>query len=141
MAPKDAPKQALKHAYHHARWLWVFIGAVIMGTIALGAIYLAKETGIMARVADPRLQFWVFELGTGLGYLIGGFAVAVLSPGKTTREPMYAAMLAFAAQTIFLLAGEIIESLPATAFLIMLAIDGAMAYLGAWIGEKVTGEA
>ncbi|MFH2008352.1 MAG: hypothetical protein ABI333_17335 [bacterium] len=137
MAPQDTPK----HEHHPTRWLWVFLGAVLMGGIALGAVYLARETGIMARVSDPRAQFWVFELGTGLGYFIGGFAVAVLSPGKTTREPMYAAMLAFAAQTIFLLAGEIIESLPATAFLMMLAIDGGMAYLGAWLGEKVTGEA
>jgi len=121
------------------RFSWMVVGALIMGGIATGAVLLAKRTALVSGL-DPALQFWVFELSTGLGFFIGGFAMALVSAGRTTREPMYAAMLAFAGQTGFLVVSGILVGLGVAYFLLMLAIDGAMAYAGAWIGERITGE-
>jgi hypothetical protein len=135
-----AEAEELRTANFPTRFSWVFIGALIMGGIAVGAVFLARGTTLVKNL-DPTLQFWVFELGTGLGFFFGGFAMALLSRGRTTREPMYAAMLAFVGQTGFLLVSGILVGFNVFYFLLMLAIDGAMAYAGAWFGEKITGEA
>lgn len=134
-----AEAEELRTANLPTRFSWMLFGALIMGGIALGAVLLAQRTTLVKQL-DPPMQFWVFELGTGLGFFIGGFAMALLSAGRTTREPVYAAMLAFAGQTGFLLVSGIMASLSVPFFLLMLAIDGAMAYAGAWFGERLTGE-
>ncbi len=121
------------------RFSWMIVGALIMGGVALGAVLLAKRTPLV-KLLDPMVQFWVFELFTGLGFFLGGFAMALFSSGRTTREPVYAAMLAFVGQTGFLVVSGILVDLSVQFFLLMLAIDGAMAYAGAWFGERLTGE-
>ncbi len=121
-----------------ARGLWVLVGAALMGGIALGTVVIVLRTGFLFRIDDPRLRFWAFELLTGLGYLVGGFVVALLSPGRTTREPMYAAVLAFVAQTAVLWYQNLMALTP-KAFITMLVIDGALAWAGAWVGERITG--
>lgn len=134
-----AEVEELRTVHLPTRLSWMLVGALIMGGIATGAVLLAKRTTLVNGL-DPTLQFWVFELGTGLGFFIGGFAMAMVSAGRTTREPMYAAMLAFAGQTGFLLVSGILVGLGVVYFLLMLAVDGTMAYAGAWVGEKITGE-
>jgi hypothetical protein len=122
-----------------ARFSWMFVGALIMGLLATGAVVLAQKTSLIKQL-DPIYQFWLFELGTGLAFFLGGFAMALFSAGRTTREPVYAAMLAFVAQTGFLVFSGILVGLNVPFFLLMLAIGGAMAYAGAWFGERLTGE-
>jgi len=120
------------------RWLWVLLGALIMGGIAFGVVFLVLRTEFLFQIRDPALRFWAFEGLTGIGYLVGGFLVALLSPGRTTREPMYAAVLAFAAQTALLWYQGWVALTPKV-FLAMGAIDGALAWVGAWVGERSTG--
>ncbi len=134
-----AEAEELRTANLPTRFSWMVVGALIMGGIAVAAVLLAKRTPLVKQL-DPTMQFWVFELSTGLGFFLGGFAMALFSSGRTTREPVYAALLAFVGQTVFLLVTGILEGLNAPYFLLMLAIDGAMAYAGAWFGERLTGE-
>jgi hypothetical protein len=129
----------LRTANLPARFWWMVVGALIMGGVALGAVLLAKQTTLVKQL-DPVPQFWVFELATGVGFFGGGFAMALLSSGRTTREPLYAAILAFLGQTGFLVVSGILVDLSVHFFLLILAIDGAMAYAGAWFGERLTGE-
>jgi hypothetical protein len=137
MSENEPSNSPTAEAHGGTRWIWVLLGAVIMGGIALGSVYLALETELLFRIADPALRFWVFELLSGVGYLVGGFLVALLSPGRTTREPMYAAVLAFIAQTALLWYQDVVALTPRV-FLAMMAIDGALAWAGAWIGERIT---
>ena len=67
--------------------------------------------------------------------------MALISAGRTTREPVYAAMLAYVAQTVYLIVTGILMGLGVGYFLLMLVVSGSMAYAGAWMGEKITGEA
>jgi len=134
-----AEAEELRTANLPTRLSWMLVGALIMGGIAVATVLLAKRTALVKGL-DPTTQFWIFELGTGLGFFIGGFAMALLSSGRTTREPVYAAMLAIVAQTGFLVFSGILVGLNVPFFLLMLAIGGAMAYAGAWFGERLTGE-
>jgi len=134
-----AEAEELRTANLPARFSWMLLGALIMGVIATGAVLLAKRTDLIKQL-DPGLQFWLFELGSGLGFFIGGFGMALFSSGRTTREPMYAAMMAFAGQTGFLLVNGILVGLTIWYFLLLLAVTGFMAYAGAWVGERLTGE-
>jgi len=109
-----------------------------MGGIGIGGAMLVMRTGLLMRFESPSTRFWVFELGTAVGYFLGGFLLAVLSPGRTTREPMYAAALAFLAQTTFLYVSDYV-AMTSTIFFVMFALCGAFAWTGAWLGEKLTG--
>lgn len=120
------------------RTLWVVLGALVMGGIGIGAAILVMRTGILHRFESPATQFWIFQLGTGVGYFLGGLGLAALSPGRTTREPMIAAALAFLAQTGYLWYSDWVAMTPRI-FFAMLGLDGALAWFGAWIGERLTG--
>ena len=122
-----------------ARFSWMFVGAMVMGLLATGTVVLAQKTSLIKQL-DPSYQFWLFELGTGVAFFLGGFGMALFSAGRTTREPVYAAMLAFVGQTAFLLITGILVGLSVPTFFLLLALDGAMAYAGAWVGERLTGE-
>jgi hypothetical protein len=132
-----AEAEELRTANFPTRLSWVALGALIMGSIAAGAVLLARKTNLISTL-DPVAQFWAFEAGTGVGFFLGGIALALLSPGRTTREPMYAAMLAFAGQTTYLLVREYLQGFNVAFFLLVLATDGALAYAGAWVGERLT---
>ncbi len=146
MTPKNRDEQARAEAQElrtvnlPARFSWILVGAGVMGAVATGAVLLARSTALFHHL-DPVLQFWVFQLVTGLGFLLGAFTIALLSVGRTTREPVYAAMLAYAAQTVYLLAAGVLAGLGVGYFFLLLLASGAMAYVGAWMGEKITGEA
>lgn len=120
------------------RTLWVLLGALVMGGIGIGAAVLVMRTGILSRFESPVTQFWIFQLGTGVGYFLGGLGLAALSPGRTTREPMIAAALGFLAQTGYLWYSDYVAMTPRI-FFAMLGLDGALAWFGAWIGERLTG--
>lgn len=135
-----AEAQELRTVNLPARFSWVVLGGLVMGSIAVGAVLLAQKTNLI-KTLDPILQFWIFELATGVGFFFGALGMALLSSGRTTREPVYAAMLAFAAQTGYLLVSESMTGLGVSYFLLLLILSGTMAYAGAWMGEKLTGEA
>ncbi len=135
-----AEAEELRSVNLPARFSWILLGGLIMGSIAVGAIVLARKTELIKQM-DPVLQFWVFEAGTGLGFFMGALFMAVLSAGRTTREPVYAAMLAYIGQTVYLIVTGILTGLGVGYFLLMLIVSAAMAYTGAWMGEKLTGEA
>lgn len=109
-----------------------------MGGIGIGCAMLAMGTEVLTRFESPVVRFWIFELGTAVGYFVGGFGLAVLSPGRTTREPMIAAALAFVAQSTFLWYFDWM-AMTARVFFVMLALCGALAWVGAWLGERLTG--
>lgn len=134
-----AEAEELRTANLPARFSWMLVGALVMGLLATGAVVLAQKTSLIKQL-DPSYQFWLFELGTGLAFFIGGFVMALFSAGRTTREPVYAAMLAFAGQTAFLVVTGILVGLSVPYFFLLLAVAGAMAYSGAWVGERLTGE-
>jgi hypothetical protein len=135
--PEDEPGEPMRTDTSVTRWAWVALGALIMGGIALGAALAMKAGLLFSGVQNTEAAFWYFELTLGFGFLLGSFAMAALSPGRTVREPLMAALLAFVVQTAVLwLKGWVVMNF--TAFVVLLVIDGGLAYLGAWMGEAIT---
>lgn len=123
-----------------SRPLWVLVAALCMGGVAYGVAQLGLRTGLLWSLDGPALRFWAFEAMTGVGFGLGGFLVALVSPGRTTREPVIAAVLAFLGQTGALLYADQI-ALTGKVFLVTATVDGALAWVGAWLGERITGAA
>jgi len=124
----------------HIRPLWVLLAALCMGGIAFAVAQLGLRTGLLWSLEDPALRFWVFEAMTGAGFGLGGFAVALISPGRTTREPVIAAVLAYLGQTGALWYADQI-AMTGKVFAVTAAVDGALAWIGAWLGERASGTA
>lgn len=124
----------------HSRPLWVLLAALCMGGIAYGVAQVGLRTGLLWSLEDPALRFWAFEALTGVGFGVGGFAVALVSPGRTTREPVIAALLAYLGQTGALWYANQI-AMTGKVFAVTAAVDGALAWAGAWLGERITGAA
>lgn len=118
------------------RWAWMGLGLLVMSAVALGAVLLVREADLLAHVTSTEAAFWYFELATGGGYLAAALGLALVSPGRTVREPLITALLAYTGQSAILWWKGYL-SLNASAFLVVLAINAGLAYLGAWAGEEI----
>jgi hypothetical protein len=112
------------------------LGLLVMSAVALGAVLLVREADLLAHVTSTEAAFWYFELATGGGYLAAALGLALVSPGRTVREPLITALLAYTGQSAILWWKGYL-SLNASAFLVVLAINAGLAYLGAWAGEEI----
>lgn len=112
------------------QWKWVFIGAAVMvGTqLIFGVVY-----GLALRASGGggvnRLVVGLLGL---LGCPVGGFIVALLSPGLTIREPALGAVFAIGFFT--LLHGVPQGLLPS---LVSLAVIYGLTIVGAKLGEAL----
>ena len=134
--PTSPPPEGAPTSDGRIRWVWMGLSALVMGAVALGSVLLVREAGLLAHVTSTEAAFWYFELGTGGGYLAAALGLALVSPGRTVREPLTAALLAFAGQSAVLWYKGFL-ALNASAFLVLLAINAGLAYLGAWAGEEI----
>ena len=111
------------------RWAWVgWSVLIVLGTqFAMGAVLaLVLDLEALSRRGDL-----LAALGL-LGLLIGGFIAGYRSPGVTLREPALGAALVavvFAYGTA-----------PPEGLLIGGLVACGLAYLGAWLGEKLQGK-
>jgi len=112
------------------------LGALVMGAVALASVLLVRAAGLLEHVPSTEAAFWYFELGTGGGYLAAALALALVSPGRTVREPLATALLAYTGQSAILWYKGFL-AMNASAFLVLLAINAGLAYLGAWAGEEI----
>lgn len=112
------------------RWSWVGWSAlIIFGTSVAAAVVVGFAYGLIMR--SDVLPFWLIATTNIAGMFLGGLLAGYKSPGVTIKEPAVAAAIV----TVL----SVLSTKQYAAILLGWILPYALAYIGAWVGEKMQG--
>lgn len=112
------------------RWSWVGWSALIIFGTAVGlAVVVGFAYGLITR--SDVMPFWLVAAANIGGMFLGGMLAGYKSPGVTIKEPAVAAAIV----TVL----SVVASKQYSAILVGWILPYALAYIGAWLGEKIQG--
>lgn len=125
------------HRPFSTRWVWMSMFAFIAAEIVVGGV-LGEL--ILGRMLSMNTSFLLQGLLNMAGFVIGGFAIGLLSPGRRIAEPAVGAactMMLLAVTALFVPYRFLGYS--SSGFIVAAAIAAALGAGGAFSGEKLTG--
>lgn len=133
--PRSASDPAQRPFSKH--WVWISVVAFIVAELIVGGLLGELIFGRMLSISTSFLLQGLLNMS---GYLLGGFAVGVLSPGRRILEPA-----AGAAATLVLIAISALfvpyryMGYANSGLIVACVLAAGLGAAGAYAGERITG--